>query len=298
MRHCPNAAYMLRERTRGWLVPAPCRRWDDREFCGPIKAAAIGRRAALLKPNFMISITAAREYGECTRENYERLQDGSRAFWRYVQRHFATRTQPLLFCKVVERGSRGERRLHQHRLVRVPKSKLNPRTGRFTKKNLSELQEAAKRCGVGVIDVKVIWSVEGAVHYVTDYISKDLDAPLVFEGEPEEMPELVEPGLPPMPDGVGFVSPDAWRPQARRRAQGARALWRSRLRSAARRRGPRRYSFSRSAPKLPPRQSVYRWDFIPVRVDSPHFDLALARLAAPAPERIDDAPLCLKLDTG
>lgn len=294
MAHCPNATYALRERSRGFVIPAPCRRWDCVEYCGPTKAAAVGRRAALLKPNFLISITAHRDRGECTRENYVGLQSGSRAFWRWMQRHFATRSQPLDFCKVLERGSSGERRLHQHRLVHVPRAKLNRFTGRFTKKDLREMQAAAKRCGLGVVDVKPVWSVDGAVHYVTDYISKDLDAPLVFEREPEEMPELESPSVPMAPD-VGFVPPEQWRPEARRREQSARKVWRSRLRAAARRPGPRRYSFSRSAPKLPPRKSAYVFDFIPVPMASPHFDLAVARLASP---RVDRLPVRLLLITG
>lgn len=294
MAHCSNATYALRERSRGFVIPAPCRRWDCVDYCGPIKAAAVGRRAALLKPNFMISITAHRDHGECTRENYEGLHSGSRAFWRWMQRHFATRTQPLDFCKVLERGSQGERRLHQHRLVHVPRAKLNRFTGRFTKKDLREMQAAAKRCGLGVVDVKPVWSVDGATHYVTDYISKDLDAPLVFEGEGEAMPELEMPGLPPMPSDVGFVPPEQWRPEARRREQSVRKVWRSRLRAASRRRGPRRYSFSRSAPKLPPRKSAYVFDFIPVPVASPHFDLAVARLAVP--RRDGEAPVRVVFD--
>jgi hypothetical protein len=153
-----------------------------------------------------------------TRENTTELQKRCRSLLRYMVRHKlvsaygwvreegAARaecvcTPSLQGCAC---GANG-RQLHRHFLLRVPR-----RDG-FRRGWLpwAKLQAAAKRCGLGNLDFRVVFSGAGAASYVSKYLTKsvgDVDGSARRYALSVSIPEIKQAGWSWSPARVALVA--------------------------------------------------------------------------------------------
>lgn len=139
-----------------------------------------------LRPDYFLTLSLPRSAWP-TRENMRELQDGCRSFLRYLQRGNLVEAYgwvrevgaPRSEC-VCDPSLQGcicganGRQLHRHFGLRLASGGRN----RYGRPWLpyEALQRAAKRCGLGTLDLRQVFSAKGAAKYVAKYLSKDLGA--------------------------------------------------------------------------------------------------------------------------
>lgn len=190
---CENSRGTIYHRERRIARAAGCGRWSCRA-CGQYKARKVADRFSRLGADYFITLTLPPGRGWPTDENYRYLQTAWRWFSRYLQRHKlvaaygwvgeVSAEKPECVClKPNEARARGVvgpsdclcgiggNRLHRHMLV-----KLGTAANRFGRKWLpyEALQAAAKRCGLGTIDCRPVFSIHGATRYVSKYLTKSI----------------------------------------------------------------------------------------------------------------------------
>lgn len=164
---CPRGTIFNRE--RGIAMQAGCRRWQC-PACGRRKARKVAARFSQLGADVLMTVSLPRSAWP-TPENAAELQKRCRSLLRYMIRHklvsaygwVREQGAPRIECVCAPTlqgcacGANG-RQLHRHFLLRVPR-----RDG-FRRGWLpwAKLQAAAKRCGLGTLDFRLIFSGVGA----------------------------------------------------------------------------------------------------------------------------------------
>jgi hypothetical protein len=202
---CPRGTVFNRQ--RGIAMQAGCRRWRC-PACGRRKARKVAERFSRLGADVLMTLSLPRS-AWATRENASELQKRCRSLLRYMVRHKlvsaygwvreegasnpncvchpASERQRKLGvhcetcraeamarqgceCGVLSDNGRVGSQLHRHFLLRVPR-----RNG-FRRGWLpwAKLQAAAKRCGLGALDFRFVFSGAGAGAYVSKYLTKSV----------------------------------------------------------------------------------------------------------------------------
>lgn len=192
---CLNPRGTLYNRERKIARVAGCGRWKC-GACGRFKARRVAGRFARLGADYLVTLTLPPGRGWPTAENYEHFQHAWRAFSRWLQRHHLVAAygwvneisdaNPECVClKPEEARARGVagpsdclcgafgNRLHRHMLVKLATSAN--RAGRRWLP-YARMQEAAKRCGLGTVDCRPIFSGQGAARYVSKYLTKSISS--------------------------------------------------------------------------------------------------------------------------
>jgi len=234
---CPRGTVFNRQ--RGIAMQAGCRRWCC-QACGRRKTRKVAERFSRLGADVLMTLSLPRS-AWATAENTAELQSGCRSLLRYMVRHHLVeaygwvreegRDNPYCVCHPTSARQRalashcevcrqtaaarqgcecalGEIRghqLHRHFLLRVPR-----RNG-FRRGWLpwASLQAAAKRCGLGTLDFKVVFSGAGAARYVSKYLAKSIGA---AAGQARRyalsisIPEVKQPGWTWAPARVALVA--------------------------------------------------------------------------------------------
>lgn len=213
MVQCENPRGTLYHRELRVARQAGCGRWRCKA-CGAFKAKRVAGRFARMGADYLVTLTLPPGRGWPTPENYSYLQESWRSFSRWLQRHklvaafgwvgevserpaacgcppveemkraclncglpnpVTERTcyhclAPLTHWQDCQCGAFGNR-LHRHMMVRLAGA-----ANRFGRKRLpySAMQAAAKRCGLGTIDCRPIFSGQGAARYVSKYLTKSI----------------------------------------------------------------------------------------------------------------------------
>lgn len=139
---------------------ASCGRWRCKP-CGKHKAGKVAKRMSRLDPTHLVTVSLRRA---ASLADAPELHARLRPWLRWLQR------QPwglVHYGWVLELGEQTGQ-LHLHFVARF-RSRWLP---------YSKIQAAAERAGIGVPDFEQIFRAEGAVRYVTKYITKGLDADL------------------------------------------------------------------------------------------------------------------------
>lgn len=207
MTQCENPRGTLFNRERRIARQAGCGRWRC-AACGAFKAKRVAGRFARLGADYLVTLTLPPGRGWPTPENYAHLQNSWRSFSRWLQRHRlvaaygwvgeVSERNPACVClspdeartRGVDGGANelgqaymrapadclcgaGGNRLHRHMLVRLAGA-----ANRHGRKWLpyAAMQRAARRCGLGTIDCRPIFSGQGAARYVLKYVTKTIGA--------------------------------------------------------------------------------------------------------------------------
>jgi hypothetical protein len=202
---CPRGTVFNRE--RAIAMQAGCRRWRC-PACSRRKARKVAARFSRLGADVLMTLSLPRS-AWATRENAAELQKRCRSLLRYMVRHklvsaygwvreegasnpncvchpASERQRKLAVhcetcraeatarqgceCGVLSDNGCVGSQLHRHFLLRVPR-----RNG-FRRGWLpwAKLQTAAKRCGLGTLDFRAVFSGTGAGAYVSKYLTKSV----------------------------------------------------------------------------------------------------------------------------
>ena len=206
-------------------MQAGCRRWRC-PACGRRKARKVAARFSRLGADVLMTLSLPRSVW-ATRDNAAELQKRCRWLLRYTVRHklvsaygwVREQGAPRAECVCAPTlqgcacGANG-RQLHRHYLLRVP------RRDRFRRGWLpyAKLQAAAKRCGLGTLDFRVVFSGAGAGAYVSKYLSKsvgDADGSARRYALSVSIPEIKEAGWSWSPARVRSSRLSTWRGRSR-----------------------------------------------------------------------------------
>jgi hypothetical protein len=211
---CPRGTVFNRE--RGIAMRAGCRRWRC-PACGRRKAHKVAARFSRLGADVLMTLSLPRS-AWATRENAAELQKRCRWLLRYMVRHklvsaygwVREQGAPRAECVCAPSlqgcacGANG-RQLHRHFLLRVPR-RHGFRRGWLP---WAKLQTAAKRCGLGTLDFRVVFSGAGAGAYVSKYLTKsvgDADGSARRYALSVSIPEIKEAGWSWSPARVALVA--------------------------------------------------------------------------------------------
>jgi hypothetical protein len=176
---CPRGTVFNRQ--RGIAMQAGCRRWRC-PACGRRKARRVAARFSRLGADVLMTLSLPRS-AWATRENVAELQKRCRSLLRYMVRHklvsaygwVREQGAPRAGCVCAPSlqgcacGANG-RQLHRHFLLRVPR-RHGFRRGWLP---WTKLQAAAKRCGLGTLDFRAVFSGAGTGAYVSKYLIKSV----------------------------------------------------------------------------------------------------------------------------
>lgn len=153
--HCqrPTLRGFLYNRSQRLFMRCPCGSWAC-AGCGKYKARCVARRFAAMGATHLMTVTLAGQPDE------HRAKVGMRALRRWMRRHGLVEASGW----VREYGEKGGR-LHFHALVR----------SRLSFWPWSLLQKAARRCGLGNLDIRRVEHSKAASHYVAKYLAKDME---------------------------------------------------------------------------------------------------------------------------
>jgi len=155
--------YLVNRRERRFLHLG-CDRWRCRG-CGRRKAKRVQKRMLLIEPTHMLTFSLPRAAGV---EELGELHAKRRAFFRWLQRQAWGMTKQGWIRETGELHGQ----LHLHCLVRMRGSYLP----------FAEIQRAAARIGLGVVDFQRIWRRETAARYVAKYMTKALGGAAIQPG--------------------------------------------------------------------------------------------------------------------
>ncbi len=237
---CPRGTVFNRQ--RGIAMQAGCRRWRC-PACGRRKARKVAERFSCLGADVLMTLSLPRS-AWATRENAAELQKCCRSLLRYMVRHNlvsaygwvreegasnpncvchpASERQRKLGvhcgtcreeaaarqgceCGVLSDNGRAGSQVHRHFLLRVPR-RDGFRRGWLPS---AKLQTAAKRCGLGTLDFRVVFSGVGAGTYVSKYLTKsigDADGGARRYALSVSIPEIKEAGWSWCPARVAVVA--------------------------------------------------------------------------------------------
>ena len=153
----PRGKYLVNRRERRFLHLG-CDRWRCRG-CGRRKAKRVQKRMLLIEATHMLTFSLPRAAGL---DELGELHAKRRVFFRYLQRQAWGMTKHGWIRETGEVHGQ----LHLHCLVRMRGSYLP----------YAEIQRAAARIGLGVVDFQRIWRRETAARYVAKYMTKALGA--------------------------------------------------------------------------------------------------------------------------
>jgi len=211
---CPRGTVFHRQ--RGIALQAGCRRWRC-PACGRRKARKVAERFSRLGADVLMTLSLPRS-AWATDENAAELQKRCRSLLRYLVRHELVSAYGWVREEGAPRAERvcsaslqgcvcgaNGRQLHRHFLLRVPR-----RNG-FRRGWLpwASLQAAAKRCGLGTLDFRLVFSGTGAAAYVSKYLTKsvgDVDGGVRRYGLSVSIPQIKEAGWSWLPARVALVA--------------------------------------------------------------------------------------------
>jgi hypothetical protein len=201
---CPRGTVFNRQ--RGIAMQAGCRRWRK-----------VAERFSRLGADVLMTLSLPRS-AWATRENAAELQKRCRSLLRYMVRHKLVSaygwvreegsTRAECVCDPSLQGcvcGANGRQLHRHFLLRVPRSN-GFRRGWLP---WAKLQAVAKRCGLGTLDFRVVFSGAGAGAYVSKYLTKsvgDADGTARRYALSVSIPEIKEAGWSWSPTRVALVA--------------------------------------------------------------------------------------------